>query len=133
MSESTPSSPGRIVWQDLTVPHAEEVRDFYKDVIGWTASDHDMETYADYNMHRPDTNEIVTGVCHARGMNADIPAQWIIYVTVADMTESVRKVNARGGAVVNGPRLIGDMMIAVIRDPAGAVLGLIQENAASGT
>ena len=31
------SQAGRIIWTDLTVSNTEEVRDFYKAVVGWEA------------------------------------------------------------------------------------------------
>jgi predicted enzyme related to lactoylglutathione lyase len=34
---STPPRPGTITWQDLTVPDAEALRDFYASVVGWKA------------------------------------------------------------------------------------------------
>jgi predicted enzyme related to lactoylglutathione lyase len=40
--------PGQIGWIDLTVPDAEGVRDFYRDVTGWTTSPIAMGDYQDY-------------------------------------------------------------------------------------
>jgi uncharacterized protein len=45
---------GRIAWLDLTVPDASATRDFYRQVVGWSVQDVEMEDggerYADYNM-----------------------------------------------------------------------------------
>ena len=65
------------------------------------------------------------GVCFARGQNAKLPPQWLIYVSVADLDASVAACLARGGVVVDGPRGMGEQRLAVIRDPAGAHLGLL--------
>ena len=35
-------SLGKIGWADLTVNDAETVRDFYRDVVGWTVQPVDM-------------------------------------------------------------------------------------------
>jgi len=124
---------GEIVWRDLTVPHAEGVRDFYRDVVGWEAVDHPMpapeggEPYADYVMQTPPgpgAGDAVTGICHARGSNTGVPAQWLIYVRVADLDVSVERAVKGGGELVQGPRDMGNGRLAVVRDPAGAVIGL---------
>ena len=118
---------GAIAWVDLTVPDAQVVRDFYHRVVGWTVTEVDLGGYRDYCMNRPDTGASVAGVCWARGSNADLPPQWLMYVTVGDLDESIQACVANGGAVVAGPKQMGSQgRYCVIRDPAGAVLALIQ-------
>jgi predicted enzyme related to lactoylglutathione lyase len=130
MSEQGPPVPGTIGWRDLTVEDAPRVRDFYVAVVGWEAEEHPMGDYADYSMRVPSTGEAVAGVCHARGPNVGLPAQWLLYVTVADLAASLRECEARGGAVLHGPRDMGPWgTLAVIRDPAGAAIALMQPRA----
>lgn len=124
MSENG-ARPGTIAWRDLTVENAEAVRDFYASVVGWKPVGCDMGGYEDYNMTAPGSGEAVAGVCHARGANASLPPQWIVYVTVADVEASARSAVELGGAVLDGPRKMDERSFCVIRDPAGAVLGLI--------
>jgi predicted enzyme related to lactoylglutathione lyase len=82
---------GSIGWIDLTVPNAESLRDFYQNVTGWAPSTVDMGGYNDFCMHPSPGADPVAGICHARGKNATIPPQWIIYITVDDLDESVRR------------------------------------------
>lgn len=117
---------GTIGWHDLTVPNAEQVREFYKAVVGWESSGVDMGGYEDFNMLAPGTSEPAAGICHARGGNADLPAQWLMYIIVENTDESARKCTELGGAVLAGPRDMGGGRFAVIRDPAGAVCALFQ-------
>lgn len=126
MSESTPAPLGSVAWTDLTVPNAVEVRDFYAAVTGWQPQPLDMGGYEDFCMNRPGDGTTVAGICHARGDNAKLPPQWLIYVTVADVEVSARRAVERGGAVVVGVREMGGGRMCVIRDPAGAVLALFQ-------
>lgn len=127
MSEEAPDTrPGRIGWQDLTVDDAEQVRDFYMAVAGWRSQPLDMGGYDDYVMLSPDGESAVGGVCHARGVNAQIPALWMVYINVEDLDASVERVRSLGGEVVDGPRELGEGRFCVIRDPAGAVCGLIE-------
>ena len=117
---------GAFGWLDLTVGDAPGVRDFYAEVVGWTPEPVDMGEYSDYNMLNAD-GVPSGGVCHARGMNADIPPAWSAYVNVASLDASIAACQAHGGNVVTGPRDAGDMgRYAIVRDPAGAHLGLFE-------
>ena len=59
-------------------------------------------------------------------MNADIPPHWLIYITVADVEESVRNCVELGGSVIRPPGDMGGAKVAIIRDPAGAVCALYE-------
>lgn len=128
-NESNPqhsgSDIGKIEWLDLTVDNATQVKDFYAKVVGWKTEDVSMGSYDDFNMNLPDGKTTVAGVCHARGSNANLPAQWLVYVRVADVDESAKACTARGGKVLEGPRRMGSNNFAVIEDPAGAVMALV--------
>ena len=124
MNDSKPRI-GAITWRDLTVENAKEVRDFYCEVVGWKATDHSMGEYADFNISEPESGDVIAGICHARGDNAGIPPQWLIYITVADVEASANRCMELGGAVLDGPRAMGSQRFCVISDPAGAVAALI--------
>lgn len=116
---------GRIGWIDLTVPDAEGIRDFYNAVIGWTASEVDMEGYSDYCAHPVEGEAPVAGICHARGANARLPAQWRVYIAVENLDASAARCVELGGEILDGPRAYGSGgRFCVIRDPAGAVAAL---------
>ncbi len=120
---------GRISWLDLTVPDASATRDFYREVIGWSVQHVEMrdgsERYSDYNMLGEDGNP-AAGICHARGVNVGLPAVWMIYLSVGDLSESLRRVTEEGGKVVKAmQREDGEYVYAAVRDPVGAHLALI--------
>jgi uncharacterized protein len=128
---SDPLAPvGRIYWLDLTVPDAPATRDFYRQVVGWTAQGVEMTDgdarYVDYNMLGDDGNP-AAGICHARGPNAGLPLVWMIYLPVNDLAESVHRVEEEGGKVL---KLIGGddgkHAYAAIQDPVGACFALVQ-------
>jgi predicted enzyme related to lactoylglutathione lyase len=125
MSNQQPE-PGSMVWIDLTVPDAEGVRDFYARVVGWTPADVDMGGYSDYSMNAPGSGTTITGVCHARGVNAGMPPSWMPYFTVADLDASIERCTEHGGEVVVEPRILGEGRFCVVRDPAGAVAALYE-------
>ena len=119
---------GSIAWLDLTADDAPQVRDFYRRVVGWAYSDVNMGEYTDYLMHRPTDGAEICGVCHARGANADLPAAWLVYISVADLDASLQRCRELEGEVVVEPRTLGAHgRFAVIRDPAGAVSALFEQ------
>jgi len=126
MTDPTPPELGTLAWTDLTVPDAAAVRDFYGAVVGWTHSGVDMGGYEDYCMHAPESGDTVAGICYARGTNAGLPPQWLVYITVADVDASAARCRELGGEVVDGPRAVGAGRMCVVRDPAGAVAALYQ-------
>lgn len=124
MSESEPEV-GSIAWTDLTVEDAERVRDFYGAVVGWRAAPVDMGGYRDFNMTAPASGASVAGVCHARGVNAGLPAQWLVYIVVEDLEHSMARCEELGGRVLVRPKGMGAQgRYCVIQDPAGAVAAL---------
>ncbi len=124
MSDGAKSPIGSIVWHDLTVPNADEVRAFYSQVVGWKSEPVSMGDYDDFNMISPDDGQCAAGICHARGSNAKLPPQWLIYISVADADEAAAKCKKLGGKIIDGPRDMGEGRFCVIRDPAGAVAAL---------
>jgi uncharacterized protein len=119
---------GSIISADLTAPNADYLRDFYREIMGWEVENMDMKDergeYVDYVMKDSEGNW-VGGVCHARGENLNIPPQWILYINVADIADTIEKCVGMGGKVIKESRNEeGVLQYAMIQDPAGAVLGL---------
>jgi predicted enzyme related to lactoylglutathione lyase len=125
MAQTEKQAVGAILWRDLTVPDAESIRQFYCEVVGWKSAPQDMGGYNDFNIIAPETGETVAGISHARGENARVPPQWLIYIAVADVEQSIARCRELGGRVVDGPRMMAGSRFCVIQDPAGAVAALM--------
>ena len=83
------------------------------------------ERYVDYSMLGDDGNP-AAGVCHARGVNLDLPPVWMIYLPVGDLAESVRRVGEEGGKIIKVTRAKdGEYACAVFQDLVGAYLALV--------
>jgi predicted enzyme related to lactoylglutathione lyase len=122
-----PAVVGSVGWMDLTVKDAVKVKDFYRDVVGWTASGLDMGGYEDFVMTPPGSEAPAGGVCHARGSNADMPGGWVVYITVENLDRSLERVTAMGGKVRGQVRSAGGMgRFCLIEDPSGAVSALFE-------
>lgn len=119
---------GSLIWVDLTVDKTDNVRDFYKQVVGWESDPVSMGEYDDYYM-LPPGKEAVAGICHTQGPNAAIPPAWLIYIVVENVDQSAEQCKILGGKVLIGPMNYGgEGRYCVIQDPAGAVCAIYSDN-----
>ena len=126
----TDASTGCISRVALTVSDAQASRDFYHQVVGWSAREVEMEDggerYADSAMCTDD-GTTAAEVCHARGVNRGLPPVWMIHLPVGDLAESLRRVPGEGGVVVQSVQGAGgEYVSAVVRDSVGVQLALTQ-------
>jgi uncharacterized protein len=129
MSEQQKPEVGSLSWFDLTIPNADDVKDFYSKVIGWKSEPVPMEkgNYNDYNMKAPESDLTVTGVCNTRGVNQNLPSQWLLYFTVENLDKSVEECKTNRGKVIVESKDMGNFgRYCVIEDPAGAVCALFE-------
>ena len=117
---------GKVGWIDITVDDATGLSDFYARVTGWKPNSVSMGDYSDFVMMMPGSDHAAAGICHARGSNAELPRQWLIYIIVADADKSAAECTARGGKVLVAPRPLSGGRFCVIEDPSGAIAGLFQ-------
>ncbi|MBT8093110.1 MAG: VOC family protein [Gammaproteobacteria bacterium] len=117
---------GRVGWIDITVDDANGLKDFYRKVVGWTVENVQMGDYDDFAMGIPASGEAVTGICHAKGSNADVPPGWLIYIVVADLDTSITACTGNGGKILVAPRSLAGGRFCVIEDPSGASAALFQ-------
>ncbi len=109
---------GSIAWLTLTVSDVLSSRDFYKQVVGWSATPADVE--GGFEMQR--SNGVSSAeINQARGDKEHIPPVWILSLPVDDFEESLRRVREGGGEVVKESP---DGKYAVIKDPVGVCLAL---------
>lgn len=118
--------PGTVTWIDLTVPNADAVRAFYEEVAGWASESVTMQDYNDFCMLPAAGAAPVAGICHSRGVNAGLPPQWLIYINVRNLNDSLEAVVRNGGEILERRPASSWGTMAVIRDPAGAVCALFQ-------
>jgi hypothetical protein len=127
MADAAKHTIGTLYHFDLTVPNADTVRDFYSAVLGWVPEPLSMGDYDDYVMKVPDGETWVSGVCHARGPNADLPAQWLVHISVESIDKSLGHVRELGGkqlTPIKGSE--GEYRYCVIEDPGGAVIAICE-------
>ena len=126
MSENN-TKYGKILWADLTVNDAKELKNFYKEVVGWEELEVPMkdgdEHYVDYGMGN--NGEGSAGICNKRGKNSGIPSQWMMYINVENVETSLQKVLELGGKLIHEARKKdGSYYYVIVEDPQGACFGL---------
>lgn len=115
---------GKVLWHDLTVNHAENISDFYQQVVGWEKEEFSMGEYNDFIIKDPTEKEVIAGICHARGLNKNLPAQWLMYIQVENLDESLENCKKLGGQVLGEKRKMAEGFYCLIQDPAGAYVML---------
>lgn len=116
---------GRFSWHELAAENYETAFAFYADLFGWVQGDvHDMGpdlgNYAIYSRR-----EGTTPLGGMFNKPADMPAAWVLYIRVDDVTKAAARVSELGGNVVNGPMEVpGGDVIAQCVDPQGAFFAL---------
>jgi len=121
------SDHGRFIWYELMTPDPAGALAFYGDVAGWTASkmtgegmDYWVLEAAGYGVG----GVMPLGDDHKA---AGIPPNWTGYVAVDDTDASAAKAVELGGSIMREPWDIPDIgRIAIIQDPAGAVLAIMK-------
>ncbi|MFV0304794.1 MAG: VOC family protein [Moheibacter sp.] len=121
---------GSINWRDLTHTNADELRNFYSKVAGWTFEGIPMEDeqgeYEDYVM-KAEGNSAVAGICHNRGVNTEIPPQWIMYISVENIKHSLGEALNLGGKIIKEyTSKEGELIYVMIQDPKGTLFALAQ-------
>lgn len=122
-------APGTPSWVELSTPDPESSASFYRDVLGWGATEPGEET-GGYRMFQSGDKNVAGLMGH---MQEGQPTAWASYVSVADADETAQKVQAAGGAVMLAPMDVLDLgRMAMFADPTGAVFGVWQPKAFAG-
>lgn len=111
---------GRVNWLDITVKDADTLSEFYKEVVGWEKEAFDMGDYSDYIM-KTANGDFVSGICHAKGPNENLPPQWLVYISVENIDHSIAKCLELGGKTLSEKKDGGEgKFYCLVQDPAGA-------------
>jgi len=123
-----PGSEGVFVWDELGTTDVDGAQRFYGEVFGWTTSDMGPE-YGGYRIFQ-------RGETRVGGLmtlpDDSMPAHWQPYVAVDDADGTTAKAKELGGSALMEPMDVPNVgRTAVLRDPQGAVFGIIKPEPAS--
>lgn len=117
-------APGTPSWIELSTPDPDAAAAWYRDVLGWSATDADGDEFGGYRMFQQDGRNVAGLMGH---MQEGQPTAWSTYVSVADAEETARKVRAAGGSVIVPPMDVRDLgRMAFFADATGAAFGVWQ-------
>lgn len=116
---------GAFCWNELYTPDVPRNIDFYKQVFGWEVAETEMGTGA-YWLFKVDGRDIAGGMdMKTVELPPEVPPHWLVYFTVADIEDTIAKVQQLGGQA-RGPMPTPMGPFAVVTDSVGAVFGAIQ-------
>lgn len=117
---------GKFVWRDLHTDDPAAVKPFYAALFGWEY----VETRVGgrpYTLVKSGGQPIAGIVQSARLAPREPNAQWLSYLSVADVDRATERARAAGGKVLAAPFDLPKVgRAAVVTDPQGAPLGLLR-------
>jgi hypothetical protein len=126
MAERTSYLPGTPSWVDLGSPDTAASAAFYGGLFGWHAEMDDRPEAGGYGLFDLG-GKLVAGL--GPQMNTEMPPFWALYITVANVDETVGVVTSNGGTVIAGPMDVLDAgRMAVLQDAAGSFVSIWQPN-----
>ena len=117
--------PGKVIWQDLLTDTPQQTEAFYGGLFGWEFEP--LGGGVNYTLIRH-RGHLIGGLVDQNRLpaTADI-SQWVVAMSVADIGEAVQTVADAGGEVFTPATSLGERGdIAVVADPTGALLALLQ-------
>ena len=117
--------PPTFTWNELATTDPGRARRFYTDVLGWTFEPFTLPG-GEYWVARAG-DAMVGGL---GGLDTGPPgltaSTWVSWVGVDDVDEIVSRAVAAGGTIVEAPSDVPHVgRVAVLRDPTGALFGLM--------
>lgn len=118
------NTTGAMLWNELMTREPEKVKDFYGKLLGWEyQKDENQDGY-----YMIVNNGRMNGAIMDMGdeMPDGVPSTWNVYYNVADLDAALEVVKKHGGAVHVNAEAENVGRFALINDPQGAMLYLMQ-------
>jgi uncharacterized protein len=116
-------APGRVGWHELLAADWEKAFAYYREVFGWQKARFDADAGGAYQLFSAGGQTI--GGMFTKPASEPVPF-WLYYFNVGDIDETIRRVKAGGGRIVNGPiEVLGNRWIVQCTDPQGAIFALV--------
>ncbi|WP_338673379.1 VOC family protein [Streptomyces sp. SCSIO 30461] len=130
-TEATRRPPGTPCWVSLMVHGLSATQDFYRDLFGWDFAP-GPQPFGPYVRALIDGKE-VAGIGQLPP-DRHLPIAWTPYMATDDADETAEQIRSCGGTVGVGPLDAADAgRMAIAADPEGAVFGIWQAAAHTGT
>jgi predicted enzyme related to lactoylglutathione lyase len=124
---------GTWTWNQLSTRDLDGAKKFYGDVFGWTlGAAPEARPDSPYSMWQVEGQRWEEGLGGAMEMGdetpAEVPSNWGVFLSVEDVDGAVATTSEGGGKVIMPVTEIPVGKLAVLTDPQGAALGIIEPN-----
>jgi predicted enzyme related to lactoylglutathione lyase len=134
MPEIKEHAPGSFCWAEVATLDAKKTKAFYSELFGWTYEDKPAGEFGVYTMCKLDGKDLA-GLYTLPPALVDmgVPPHWMSYVAVRSADEAVKKIQAHGGTIQQGPMDVMDVgRMAICQDPTGATFSVWEPKAHCG-
>lgn len=127
MSGGQAEGAGAYGWAELNARGKDAVLPFYEGVFGWTTRTSPMgDGQPPYTEFLLAGSRIAGAWEMSPGIPAEVPSYWMIYFNVIDVDAAFATAIAAGATEMVGPTDFPGGRFAIIRDPQGAMFGLLK-------
>jgi hypothetical protein len=120
--------PGTFCWAELGTTDAAGAKQFYSELLGWSACDTPLDQGRIYSIMQADGRD--AAAIYQQGAEeraGKVPPHWLCYVAVASADDAAKRITDAGGAIVAGPFDVFDAgRMCLARDPTGATFAAWQ-------
>jgi len=115
------NKPNTMMWNELATRDVEKAKEFYSKVLGW---EYELDESGYLMIKNKDRYN--GGIMEMDESYGDMPSVWTVYFNVDDLKASTEKVKAMGGKIMVEAEAPNIGPFAVITDPTGASLTIMQ-------
>lgn len=120
------NAPVSLTWNELHTRNLEQAKQFYPKVFGWGIHSNPMPGGGEYVEWQIDGRSIAGGTTMDQNLPAQVPPYWLVYFSVANTDDIVKRTQELGGKVMAPAMDIPQGRMAVLTDPQGAAFAVIQ-------
>ncbi|MEE8295890.1 MAG: VOC family protein [Sphingomonadales bacterium] len=113
-----------IVHFEIVGKDGERLEAFYKKLFDWKIERQTPGGFQYGHIKKGEAGPISGGIRHEPKGKADV----VVYFAVEDVEAAVKSAQSLGATLHVPPREFGDLKFAVIRDPEGNSIGVIEKN-----
>jgi len=118
--------PGSFSWNELATRDMNAAKNFYPKVFGWTPKANPMPDGSEYTEWQLKGKSIGGGMSMGQMYPPNVPPHWLVYFTVNNTDDTVKRAQEMGGKAMSPPVDIPQGRFAVLADPNGAAFAVIK-------
>jgi predicted enzyme related to lactoylglutathione lyase len=120
------NQPVSFSWNELATRDMNTAKNFYPKVFGWTPKANPMPDGGEYVEWQLNGKPIGGGLTMGSTFPPSVPPHWLVYFTVQNTDDTVKRAQGLGGQVLAPAMEIPQGRFAVLADPEGAPFAVIQ-------